>query len=366
MLAAQLGRFLFFNGQPELALERVESALAMAESLLLPEVLAQALTTKGVLLTSRGRREEGIALLRFAIDSALEHDKPSTALRATFNLADALGQVNRFAEGAETVRAGLAQARRVGNRYWEISFLGQLYPFLSLGEWDEALAMCAQLPIDDWASFRQAFATMPLVEATVLGHRGEVDRVQGMLARFEGMSSSGDEQERSAYRSGLARFQLASGNLGEALAAAEDAFASHVHFGFGAEQIKEAFATAGEAALRLGDVVKVSELVELVDGLPPGGTNLFLRAHSIRFRAHLAWGTDPTEADRLFKLSAAYFRELSAPFPLAVVQTEHAELLLDGAGDASELVAEATSVFERLGTEPWLERLAGLPARVTA
>ena len=366
MLAAQLGRFLFFNGQPELALERIESALAMAESLLLPEVLAQALTTKGVLLMSRGRREEGIALLRFAIDSALEHDKPSTALRASFNLADALGQVNRFAEGAETVRAGLAQARRVGNRYWEISFLGQLYPFLSLGEWDEALAMAAQLPIDDWASFRQAFATVPLVEATVHGHRGEVDRVQGMLARFEDMSSSGDEQERSAYRSGLARFHLANGDLQEALAAAEDAFASHVHFGFGAEQIKEAFVTAVEAALQLGDGAKAAALVTVVDALPPGATNLFLEAQSKRFRAHLAAESDPDEADRLFRRSAAYLRELSAPFPLAVVQTEHAELLLAAGGDAAEFVAEATSVFERLGAQPWLERLAALQARVTA
>jgi tetratricopeptide (TPR) repeat protein len=366
MLAAQLGRFLFFNGQPELAVERVESALAMAESLLLPEVLAQALTTKGVLLTSRGRREEGIALLRFAIDSALEHDKPSTALRASFNLADCLGQVNRFAEGAETVRAGLDQARRVGNRYWEISFLGQLYPFLTLGEWDEALAMCAQLPIDDWASFRQAFATMPLVEATVLGNRGEVDRVHGMLARFEDMSSSGDEQERSAYRSGLARFQLTSGNLREALAAAEDAFASHVHFGFGAEQIKEAFATAGEAALQLGERAKAAELVAVVDALPPGATNLFMQAHSSRFRAHLVAESDPAESDRLFRRSAAHFRELSAPVALAVVQTEHAEMLLAGGGGVDELVAEAGTVFERLGAQPWLERLAGLRTGVTA
>jgi class 3 adenylate cyclase/predicted ATPase len=366
LLAAQLGRFLFFNGQPELALKRVESALAMAESLILPEVLAQALTTKGVLLTSRGRREEGIALLRFAIHTALEHDKPSAALRASFNLADCLGQVNRFQEAAETVRGGLAQARRVGNRYWELTFLGQLYPFLALAEWDEAIAMCAQLPTEDWAGTRQAFSMLPLVQATVLGHRGQLDELVRILARFAEMERSGDEQERSSYRSGLARFHLASGNLGEALATAEDAFASNVHFGFGAEQIKEAFATAGEAALRLGDGAKAAELVALVDALPPGTTNLFLLAQSSRFRAHLAAESDPTEADRLFKRSAAYFRELSAPFPLAVVQTEHAELLLAGGGNASELVAEAQAVFDRLGAQPWLERLASLPVGVTA
>jgi class 3 adenylate cyclase/tetratricopeptide (TPR) repeat protein len=45
MLAAQVGRFMFFGGQPDLAAQRIESALEMAESLVLPEVLAQALTT---------------------------------------------------------------------------------------------------------------------------------------------------------------------------------------------------------------------------------------------------------------------------------------------------------------------------------
>jgi class 3 adenylate cyclase/tetratricopeptide (TPR) repeat protein len=367
-LAAQVGRFMFFGGQPDLAMQRIESALAMAESLLLPEVLAQALTTKGIVLTSRGRGHEGIALLRFALETAREHDKPSAALRASYNLADCLGQANRFADAAETVRAGLAQARRVGNRFWELSFLGQLYPFLSLGEWDEALAMFEQLPVDDWASSRQAFSVGPLIQATVLGHRGQLEELEPLLERFAEMGESGDEQERSAYRSGLARCHLASGRVGEALAAAEEAFVSHEHFGLGAEAIKEAYATAGEAALLLGDVDRVADLIAFVDALPPGGTNLFLDAQSSRFRAHVAYEADPSEGERLFSRAAALFRELSAPFPLAVVQIEHAErLVAAGSGDeASELAGEARQTFERLGATPWLERLDRLGAGATA
>jgi predicted ATPase/class 3 adenylate cyclase len=370
MLAAQVGRFMFFGGQPDLAAQRIESALEMAESLVLPEVLAQALTTKAIILTSAGRREEGLALLRFALETAREHDKASAALRASYNLADCLGQANLFAEAAEIVRSGLAQARRVGNRYWELSFLGQLYPFLSLGEWDEALAMFAELPIDEWAGSRQAFSVAPLLLATVLGHRGALDELQHYLQRFEEMGGSGDEQERSAYRSGLARYLLAGGNHAEALVAAEEALASHVHFGFGAEQIKEAFAAACEAAHGLGDHAKLGELVGMVDSLPPGATNLFLRAQSARYRAHLARAASPAEADELFRLSAALLADLAAPFTLAVVRTEHAEMLLaEGtAGDASGLLAEARSVFERLGATTWLERLErlGVEAGATA
>jgi tetratricopeptide (TPR) repeat protein len=369
-LAAQVGRFLFFGGQPDLAMQRVESALELAESLLLPEVLAQALTTKAIILTSRARRQEGIALLEFALQTARDHDKPSAALRASYNLADCLGQANRFADAAETVREGLAHARRVGNRFWELSFLGQLYPFLSLGEWDEALAMFAELPADEWAGNRQAFSVGPLVQATVLGNRGRFDELERLLTGFAEMDRSGDEQERSAYRSGVARFHLTSGRLAEAMAAAEMAFASRDHFGLGAEQIKEAFATAGEAALELGDVDKLRELIAFVDALPPGETNLFLDAHAARFRAHLAWDDDRADGERLFRRSEALFWELSAPFPRGVVQVEHAERLASagGEGEAGALADEARQTFERLGASPWIERVdrLGLAAEATA
>ena len=155
-LAAQLGRFLFFGGQAELSTQRIEAALEMAESLALPEVLAQALTTKAIILIGAGRQQEGLALLQFALRTAIENDKPSAALRASYNLADTLAQFDRYAEACDVVREGLAQSRRVGNRYWELSFLGQLYPFFAAGEWDEALAMFGELPLDEWEQSRQS------------------------------------------------------------------------------------------------------------------------------------------------------------------------------------------------------------------
>src|SRR5437867_768949 len=56
MLAAQLGRFLFFEGKTELAAERLEVALDIAEALWLPEVLSQALNTKSLTLQVKGRQ----------------------------------------------------------------------------------------------------------------------------------------------------------------------------------------------------------------------------------------------------------------------------------------------------------------------
>ena len=202
-LAAQLGRFMFFGGQPVLAMQRIESALDMAESLVLPEVLAQALTTKGILLNVQGRQEEGLALQQFALGVALEHDKPSAALRASYNLADSLARADRYTASTEAVRNGLAHARRVGNRYWELSFLGQLYPFIALGEWDEALAMFEELPLEEWTGSRQAYS----VDAAHPGNHATASAASWtscglLLDRFAPMDRSGDEQERSSYRAG--------------------------------------------------------------------------------------------------------------------------------------------------------------------
>jgi class 3 adenylate cyclase/tetratricopeptide (TPR) repeat protein len=367
-LAAQVGRFMFFGGQPDLAEQRIEAALEIAEALVLPEVFAQALTTKAIILISRGRREEGLALMRFALETAREHDKPSAAMRASYNLADSLAQGDRFVEAAQTVRDGLAYARRVGNRYWELSFLGQLYGFVVLGAWDEALDFFEQLPLEHWAESRQAFSSGPLFNAVVLANRGRLDEVDELLARFAEMGDSGDEQERSAYRAGVACFQLRRGNPAEALEFARNAFASHVHFGFGAEQIKEAFTAAGEAALALGDVDTLGELLGVVDSLPPGSTNRSIRAQSDRFHARLTETTDAEGSDELYRRSAAILRELGASFRLAVVQTEHAEALLarGAVDDAQPLLVEARETFDGLGAAPWLERLDALPTGVHA
>ena len=111
----------------------------------MPEVYSQALNTKGMILGSRGRVRESRALMREALAVAIEHDKPSAALRAHNNLADFMCQDNRFAEAQRHVDDGLALARRVGNRYWEQIFLGFIYPRFALGSWTEALALMDEL-----------------------------------------------------------------------------------------------------------------------------------------------------------------------------------------------------------------------------
>jgi class 3 adenylate cyclase/tetratricopeptide (TPR) repeat protein len=369
-LAAQVGRFTFFAGDRELAAERIETALELAESLSLPETLSQALNTKGLLLLTGGRRSEGSVLLRHALNVALENDKPSAALRAFYNLGDAgLSWSDRYEEAADTVRQGLAHARMVGSRYWEWAFLGYGYPLYALGAWDDVLAMSAGLPKEDWTQARLAYGSVLSSAVPVYVHRGEVDEAKLMVAAVAEFERSADVQERCFYGCAKARILLAEGHRSEALALAESVFAERAHQGIGHDPVKESFVLAVEAALELDLIEKADELLAIVEHVPPGVRPQFVDAQAARFRAHLAARTgDNEEAERLFKGAGGLFHELAVPFHLAVARLEHAEWLAAQGRieEAQPLFVEAREIFERLEARPWLDRLDAVHARPAA
>jgi class 3 adenylate cyclase/tetratricopeptide (TPR) repeat protein len=361
-LAAQVGRFRYFAGDPDVAAQRVETALSLAEALSVPEVLSQALNTKGMLLITRGRRSEGSVLLRHALDVALDHDKPSAALRAFYNLADSgLSSGDRYEDSAEMVRQGLAHARKVGNRYWEWTFLGFGYPFYALGAWDEVLAMWDALPHEDWTRARLAYGTVLCSAVPVNVHRGRLDDAKRMVDAGAEFEHSADVQERCYYALARAHILFAEGDRPEALRVAEGALAERDALGIAADPIKESFALAVQAALELGRLDKADELLTIVERLPPGERTQFLNAHVARLRGQLAARSDnAADAERLFKGAAGSFQELAVPFHLAVTRLEYAEWLAarGRAEDAQPLLAQAREAFERLEAKRWLERIA--------
>ena len=93
--------------------------------------------------------------------------------------------------------------------------------------------------------------------------------------------------------------------------------------------------------------------------LPPGRSSQVFQAQASRFRARLAAERgEADEAERLFKRAAGLFREIAAPFYLAVTQLEHAEWLV-AQGRAAEARAAARRGARGLRAaeaQPWLER----------
>ncbi len=185
-LAAQLGRMHYFAGDLDPAEDRNEWALAIAEKLWLPEVLSQALNTTPLIRPSKGPHVESMAPLQRALDIALEADASSAVFRAYFNIQPA-SPVPKALDYAE---AGLALARRLGNRYWELNGHGRVASALWMaGRWDEALEHAAELVQDDGLTPGAGFALSRTLPALVHLHanRGRCSLGRGaIMARPSG------------------------------------------------------------------------------------------------------------------------------------------------------------------------------------
>ncbi|HXF57581.1 MAG TPA: AAA family ATPase [Actinomycetota bacterium] len=358
-LAAQLARLHYFRGHLDRASERLEHALDVAESLAIPEVLSQALNTKWLVLSARGRYEEGTALLRRALDIALEHELPEAALRAYNNLSVAMAERDRYEEAVTHARDGLALARRVGNRFWEVILLSQTIDALwGLGRWDEALAAADELPSPDEIPSDAAASPRILLHAG----RGELDRARELLRARSARRDSSDVQDRSIYFTLEAEVLAASGRYAESLAAAERALEGRELLGLSHPWLRLALVRAAEASLALGDLDRVEGILALVEGERPGRVPTFLRGQAARFRALLGARRGQDDVEEGFRAAAALFREVGLPLWLGVTLLEHGEWMQaqGRADEARPLLQEARGIFERLGAPPLLRRLEQL------
>jgi hypothetical protein len=174
-----------------------------------------------------------------------------------------------------------------------------------------------------------------------------------MFSRLEG---STDRQDLTCFHGSRSALRRVEGKHREALADAEATIEAGLVLGINQQAVKQAIVEGAEAALELGELDKVEELLALVESVPPGSRSRYLDAHAKRFRARL-------EADAAkYDEAASIFRRLDIPFWLAVTLLEKSELTGD-----EESVAEAREIFEGLKATPWLERAAmSATARVPA
>lgn len=253
-LAAQIGKFQHFAGDPDLAFQRIETALAIAEAENLQEVLSEALNTKSLLLHGRGRRVEASALLERALQVAVDGDMPSAALRAYNNLVDLRLSEDRYQDAQDTVDEGLALARRIGNRTWEQLLRGQLYPLYCLARWDNALEQMSGMAVEERFNNRTAFDQGYMAFGTAIHvHRGELDAAAAHVALFRELTAASDDaQERADFACAEATLLTAQGDAHGALAAARWAREQGTRLGVGHYTAKEALVSGVEAAIAAG------------------------------------------------------------------------------------------------------------------
>jgi class 3 adenylate cyclase/tetratricopeptide (TPR) repeat protein len=363
-VAFMLARVSYFAGTPEAAIEPVELALDIAEALRLPEALAEALNTKGLLLWRRPHESE--ALLRESLKIALDHDLTQAVLRAYFNLSGLAIEHDRPQDARRFLEESLALSRRRGDRGAETYILGQLAEVMvELGDWDGALAVLGAAPGDGqsvFAELQSLLARLPVAVA-----RGELGDARAAFSEFVGLGDSSDRQDTATYLLCESLLLRAEGKLREAVQsarAARDLWERLSQFHYATRALVE----EAEALLELDELDEVDRLLTEAERIPAVRRRPLLDAQQTRLRAKLGGRRgDPSAAEGYVRAALA-FRDLQLPFWHALTLLEHGELLVQSDAHGSEpALSEARAIFERLEARRWVDRAARLqetPAQV--
>jgi class 3 adenylate cyclase len=367
-LCAQLGRFRYFSASDESTLQRaygpIEEALGIAESLWLPDILSEAMNTKGLILGSLSRPEEGLALLERALSVALENDATYAAIRAFTNLSNEMWQRDRLADAFVYVERGQALAERAGYRgsWW---FLQQ-HRSSHLewrGDWDGLEALWQEFDARrDEPGAGAGAGTIDATWISVLAEgRGDVARAEALAERYRSMEGSDDFQLRAFAEMLLAQVAAASGRPEEALSRARGVVEAHEILGARAWIFKNSMELAFELSLELRDLDAARAVMAEIDALPRGVRTPLVDAAISGYGARISVATGggaPEAIEAGFRQAEHLLREIDRRFGLARFQLHHAEWLASEGrpGEAIELAAEAGETFRRLRATPWLER----------
>ena len=360
---AALASSLLFTGSFDEALSMADDALSIAEPLQQWRTIVGAFNTLAQARLKQGRILESQALKEKALALALDHDLSEDAVRQYNNLADTSLQFDRFGEALQIAERGLELARSRGDRRSEqLISLMITTAEVARGHWD-ALPELDETGLPASSELMRLGFLSPL--ARVQAGRGDHEALRRTLAIATERGGSTNIEFAAGPAVARTIALRALGHPAEALETALPVATSGPEVAN--EDRREAYLEAGLAALELGDEQNVKRLVDYVAELPPALRSPLLRAGAARLEGLLASRHgDMRKADERLMAATRELREIEAPFILAQVLLDHAELLR-GAGrgeEAAPLLAEAKAIFERLGASPWLERLEGLGAAV--
>jgi class 3 adenylate cyclase/tetratricopeptide (TPR) repeat protein len=348
-------RLTYFLGDHPLAWERVERALEIAEALPAPEVLANALNTKSLLLKGDGRFEEGGALLDRAIAIGRKHDLGITLLRGLNNYAVALSYAGLHAEMIATAKEGAERSARLGHREHEQQFLS----FISLtswflADWDtcDALVERFSSPGPYPTLFRAATIIYPQAS------RGRLEECRRSLAELEPFRTSDDAQIAAGVYRAEGFVMLAEGRFAEAAAAFRTSaeVLSSVHPR--TESLTWSFEL--EALAAAADADALEDCLATRDAMTTVERTAWVEAVYARFHGRLlALRGDTAGAAEELSAAARGYAAQGTRFHEAATLVELSELT----GEA--LPAEARGTLERLDAKPWLARADAAERAVT-
>ena len=360
-------RLRYFLGDVDTAAERVERALEIAESLVLPDILVDALNTKHLVLGTRGRVEEALALLEHAIAIGRERPPTRAFIRALYNLSYQFAARDRHLDAIEIDREGLEVSRRRGERVEELMSLGHMGTSLTiLGRWDEALALIENIDVD--SSVRAAADRS--MRVWILVQRGDVTQARSELDSIIGHFDDAELQMLAGKLHIEAWVLLGEGRFAEALESARRGYRICIDNGFSFHHpfTKWLLNVSLDCAFELGDREAVDELLATVAAAAPVERTPLLVAIEEASRGRTeALDGNLAEAEDLLRDAARRFEQLDMPLEQgrALYHLGRA-LAAAGTPEGAATLQQARSIFEQLGARPWTDRVDAVGAAVVA
>jgi class 3 adenylate cyclase len=323
--------------------DRVLDASAVAD----PDVVLDAIITKGTALTNVGRDLEGEIILRGAALVADGMGRLAPATRARNNLRVQLQSVDLH-EALDLAREMLDVARKFGQRtsILHASF-AKLDISFRLGDWDSYLEEVIAEHVDASPYFRSWLNAELALREIFHGDPAAAEVTLKELLASEGSASS--EQATTWQLSWLAEAQLSQGRAAEAFTTAQEAW------GHSAEGDR-AYIAAMFAAAALADAERVE--VVRVARRAAGIGNVPLQAALERIAEAFVAAIDGnwTDARAAYRAAADALEQVGEAVTLARLQLALGELAGGDMPEVSAKVAQAEAFFAERGAAAWVAR----------
>jgi len=352
-LLGQLARAYMLHQEPDRAIEVADRTLVAAERADLVGLVADTLVTKGTALGDLARRYEGQGAIEAGLHLAERRGLAVTALRARINLGIFLERDDPRA-ALENDRIGLAEARRLGQRAYALTFLSNAAEgATSAGDWDWALPELEELLTGELEREERILVLVPVLN--VRDWRG--DPVDELLAELERLArESSDPTILNAATGVRAGRAFARGEFDDAAAGYRRAAV------LSAGNAPLGYAFAARASLLARDAASAASDLAALEATGVHGARIDARGASIRAGLAALDGR-PADALSLYRDAIRRFRDLGQPVDEAFTAIEMASLLDPAEPEVRAAADSAREILSRLRAQPFLERLDTAMAR---
>jgi tetratricopeptide (TPR) repeat protein len=355
----QLAAVSVFAGAPE-AERLTTEALSLGQALGTGK-LSDPLVTRGIYLTSVGRRIEAIAYFREAARLSEQAGDTTSLGRVLVNLSDALAY-SHPAAAAEAAHSAVGHLRRTGARdLLAVAITNEVGALISLGDWDGAEDILGQAVDADGLA---DFDFLECYRGWVAALRGDAATAETLLAALGDLRDSEDPQDRSLISVVAAFAADARGEHSAALRHSRATIEQAAYLSINHDCARWAWPLAARIAYQTADNSTTRELLTMLDSSQPGHLVPMLSAERDLVSARLAAQDGDPAATAALAAAVSRLRELSTPYHLAHGLLDQAQHLLRQ-GDtetAAGAVEEARSTATSLRCQPLLARAAAITA----